>query len=90
MNSKLYQIFYSDKFVQVDLPSFSSIQKKKFKQMIESRLSTHPVEFGKPLQYSFKGHRRLRIGDYRVIFKIEESTHSVFVLAIAHRKDIYE
>ncbi|MDZ4838686.1 MAG: type II toxin-antitoxin system RelE/ParE family toxin [Bacteroidota bacterium] len=37
-----------------------------------------------------KGHRRLRVGDYRVIYRIESETNTVIVVAIKHRKDIYE
>jgi mRNA-degrading endonuclease RelE of RelBE toxin-antitoxin system len=29
-----------------------------------------------------------RVGDYRVVFKIEES--EVWILGIIHRKDVYE
>ena len=36
-----------------------------------SKLGSYPVEFGKPLRYSFKGARRLRVGDHRVIYRIE-------------------
>jgi mRNA interferase RelE/StbE len=33
---------------------------------------------------------RIRIGDYRVIYTIEDKVLSVFVIDIGHRKDIYE
>ena len=49
-----------------------------------------PVGFGKPLRYSFKGHRRLRIGDYRVVYRIEQENMLVIIIAIKHRKDVYE
>ncbi len=48
------------------------------------------IEFGKPLQYSLKGLRRLRVGDYRMIFKIEEDDKIVFVVKIGHRREVYE
>lgn len=48
-----------------------------------------PVLFGKPLRYSLKGYRRLRVGDYRVVFCIEADSHQIIVTAIKHRKDIY-
>jgi mRNA interferase RelE/StbE len=46
-----------------------------------------PVGFGKPLRYSLKGHRRLRVGDYRIVYRIENN--NVLIVAIKHRKDIY-
>ncbi|MES2504791.1 MAG: type II toxin-antitoxin system RelE/ParE family toxin [Myxococcota bacterium] len=45
---------------------------------------------GKPLRYSLKGHRRLRVGDYRVVYRIEPQNQTVVIIAIKHRKDIYE
>lgn len=33
---------------------------------------------------------RIRIGDYRVIYEIEDRQLRILVIAIGHRKDIYE
>ena len=33
---------------------------------------------------------RIRIGDYRVIYRIEDKILTVFVIDIGHRKDIYD
>lgn len=33
---------------------------------------------------------RIRIGDYRVIYEIEDKLLRILVVAIGHRKDIYE
>lgn len=32
---------------------------------------------------------RIRVGDYRVIYKIEDGNLLILVLKIAHRKDVY-
>ncbi len=32
---------------------------------------------------------RIRIGDYRVIYEIDDSEHSVTILHIGHRRDVY-
>lgn len=48
-----------------------------------------PLDFGKPLQHSFKGYRRLRVGDYRIIYRIEQSSYIVVIVAIKHRKEAY-
>lgn len=32
---------------------------------------------------------RVRVGDYRIIYEVEESTVLILVLAIGHRRDIY-
>ena len=33
---------------------------------------------------------RIRIGDYRVIYTIEDKILTIFVIDIGHRKDIYD
>ena len=62
--------------------------KELIKRAIEERLMADPISFGKPLRYSLKGHRRLRVSDYRIVYRIEDK--QVIILAIKHRKEIYE
>jgi len=33
---------------------------------------------------------RIRVGDYRVIYTIEDELITIFIMKIAHRKDVYE
>ncbi len=42
----------------------------------------------KMLKGEFKGLFRLRIGDYRIIFKTQNE--SIIIIAILHRKDVYK
>jgi mRNA interferase RelE/StbE len=62
-------------------------QRAMIKKAIEDRLTENPRDFGKPLTRSLKGHYRLRIGDYRVIYRVNDDV--VTVVAIGHRRDIY-
>ncbi|HEY5383202.1 MAG TPA: type II toxin-antitoxin system RelE/ParE family toxin [Candidatus Paceibacterota bacterium] len=55
---------------------------------IESKLLMHPEFFGKPLRQSLKGWRKLRVGDYRIVFRIEK--RAVQILAIVHRSTKYK
>jgi mRNA interferase RelE/StbE len=32
---------------------------------------------------------RIRVGDYRVIYSIDDSLHKVVILEIGHRRDVY-
>jgi mRNA interferase RelE/StbE len=32
---------------------------------------------------------RLRIGDYRVVYELDEKNERVIVMAVGHRKDVY-
>lgn len=85
--SFLYNIEYLLKVISDDIPALPKIAKKQIKRAIEERLAVDPIGFGKPLRYSLKGLRRLRVGDYRVVYQIEDNT--VIISAIKHRKDVY-
>jgi addiction module RelE/StbE family toxin len=64
--------------------------KTLIKCAIEARLMVDPIRFGKPLRYSLKDHRRLRVSDYRIVYRIEPEIKTVVMVAIKHRKDMYE
>jgi mRNA interferase RelE/StbE len=84
----MYKIEYLENVVEDDIPSLSKSEKLKIKKAIEEKLVNDPVRFGKPLQYSLKGCRRLRVGDYRVIYIIEKAV--VLIVKIGHRKEVYK
>ena len=83
-----YEILYVDKVVKNDLPKISGSYKNRIKQAIENKLVTEPDLYGKPLRKSLKGYFKLRVGDYRIIFRIEKEKVKIFV--IAHRKIVYK
>jgi addiction module RelE/StbE family toxin len=85
-----YQIRYLEEVIKKHIPALSSSAKKLIKRAIEERLMVDPIGFGKPLRYSLKGHRRLRVSDYRIVYRIEPEIKTVLIVAIKHRKDVYE
>jgi len=42
------------------------------------------------LKGEWKGYLRYRVGDWRVIYRIEEEANRVNVVVIAHRREVYE
>jgi mRNA interferase RelE/StbE len=44
----------------------------------------------KPLAGKLRGYYRYRVGDYRVIYRIDEQKQTVFVMRIAHRNEAYK
>lgn len=89
-NNFIYQIDYLEEVVRHDIPNLPKTIKLIIKRAIEERLAADPISFGKPLRFSLKGHRRLRVGDYRIVYRISNSLHKVTIIAIKHRKEIYE
>ncbi len=44
----------------------------------------------KRLSGKLVGYLRYRLGDWRVIYRIDDQAHQVLVLSIAHRREVYE
>ena len=83
-------IKYSDKVIKEDIPALPKSARAIIQKAINLRLKTNPIQYGKPLQYSFRGHRRLRVSDYRIIYRVDPPLMTVFIVAIGHRRDIYD
>lgn len=61
---------------------------RRVRRAIVRRLTVAPQYYGKPLGGPLSGFRRLRVGDYRVVFRLHERT--VEVALVAHRRQAYE
>jgi mRNA interferase RelE/StbE len=81
-----YQVIYHHEIPQ-DLAAIPVNIKERIRKAIETRLLIDPVNYGLPLRKSLQGHRKLRVGDYRVIYRIKDS--EIIILKIGHRKDVY-
>ena len=58
-------------------------------EFLYGSLADSPHRIGKPLKLGLEGLHSARRGDYRVIYRIDDSRHLVTVMAIEHRSDIY-
>lgn len=47
-------------------------------------------ERGKPLLMTLRGLRSLRTGDYRIIYRLQERLLEILVVAVGHRREVYE
>lgn len=83
-----FEIRYHEAVVSDDIPKLSQEWRDTIKNTIEKKLATSPEVFGKPLRHSLKGYRKLRVGDYRVVFRIERNIVKIFV--IQHRSVVYK
>ncbi len=85
-----WTIEYRPDVVSHDIPALPKTMRLRISKAIEERLTTEPLLYGKPLRFNLSGLRRLRVGDYRVIYCINQDTRTVVITAIDHRKDVYE
>jgi mRNA interferase RelE/StbE len=58
-------------------------------EFCEAALAVNPHRVGKPLFGPLAGCHGARRGTYRIVYRIEENTHTVHVLDIHHRAEIY-
>lgn len=82
-----FEIVYSRVVVEEDIPQLAPFWRAKMQTAIEEKLFEYPDVYGKPLRRSLKGYRKLRVGDYRIVFRIAGS--KVLILAILHRSVVY-
>lgn len=82
-----FEIIYQPRVVNEDIPNLPRVMKLRIADVIESKLSLEPAIFGKPLRKSLYGFRKLRVGDYRVIYEIEGKKVRIFM--IQHRSVVY-
>ncbi len=83
-----YTLSYHPFVKEKDLPKLDNKAKIRIKKAIESRLLMAPEEYGAPLRKTLKGYWKLKVGDYRVVFKVKGN--KIIILAILHRKDVYD
>jgi mRNA-degrading endonuclease RelE of RelBE toxin-antitoxin system len=48
-----------------------------------------PEQVGKPLRYELEGYWSARRGAYRIIYRLDQNAHTVRVVRIEHRADLY-
>ena len=83
----LYQLRYHPDVAAVDLAKINRNIRDRIRRAIERRLLEHPELYSEPLRKTLKTYRKLRVGDYRVVLKIEDRI--VTILAICHRRHVY-
>ncbi len=81
-----YKIRYK-KSVAKDLKSLEKIEKERILNKIENTLSKKPNQYPL-LKGRFAGLRKLRIGNYRVIFSLLDD--EIWILRIGHRSEVYK
>ncbi|RCJ23392.1 plasmid stabilization protein [Nostoc sp. ATCC 43529] len=71
--------------------SSSASLQKKLDRCFE-RLKIEPRNYPniKPLKGELSGYYRYRVGDYRVIYQIDDVLNQVTIILIEHRSRVYE
>jgi len=81
-----YRVFLHPKAAEFLKRADASLRRRIRDRLRE--LVSSPKETGQHLKYS--PFWRLRIGDYRAIFEVDEEERRVIILFIGHRREVYE
>ncbi|MEZ7765300.1 MULTISPECIES: type II toxin-antitoxin system RelE family toxin [Gemella] len=87
----MYKVVFDDK-IKKDLKKLDKQTLKALFNWIEKNLqnTTEPRIKGKALIGNKKGYWRYRIGDYRLITKIEDDKLLIIAINFKHRKEVYK
>ncbi len=88
--NKSYTVEYLHQVAREDIPNLPKKVRDLVKNAIEKKLMVDPISFAKPLRYSLKSHRRLCVSEYRIVYRIDAQSRKVIIVAIKHRKDVYD
>ncbi len=72
------------------MKDFNSIEKEQRQKIAEKlkELVNDPIKFARKLTNPKIGTYRFRVGEYRVVFDIEDN--KTVILRIGHRKSVYK
>lgn len=82
-----FSIIYHPDVKKRDIPAINSNVQQRLKKAIETRLMVAPQDYGEPLRKTLMGYWKLRVGDYRIVFRIDGK--EILILGICHRKAVY-
>ena len=82
-----YSLLYHPAIRDEDLQKIPRNIRSRLARAIETRLTTEPARYGAPLRGALRPYWKLRVGDYRVVYKIVG--WEVWILAVLHRKEVY-
>ncbi len=81
-------IKYHLKVKSEDIPRLSSNIAVRIENAIRNRLMVNPIKYGFYLRGTLSGYRKLRVGDWRIIYRIVNK--EIKIIAIGNRKDVYK
>ena len=83
----MWQIKFHPLVLEEDLKSIDPSQQKLILKAIQKKLSTDPAVFGKPLRGEFAHYWRLRVADYRVVYRMIKEEIVVLIIKVGIRRD---
>ena len=83
-----FKLKFADQIVLDEIRKLPKSVQIMVSKAMKNRLEKCPLSYGKPLRYSLKGHRVLRVSNYRIIYKVDSDNVIIFKVDI--RRDVYD
>ena len=83
----MYKIVFTNRALK-DLKKIDQDAQRKIAIKLKG-YSKGPLKYARKLIHPIIGTYRFRIGDYRIIFDIDEKNRVIVILRIGHRRSIY-
>lgn len=83
----MWQIKIHRLVLEEDFKKIPPFDQKQILRVIQKKISADPEAYGNSLRGEFSGYWRLRIGDYRVVYKIFKNEVLVYVIKVGIRRD---
>jgi len=83
-----FRIYHDLRELRDDIQKIPPANRIQIQRAISERLTVDPIRLGKALEGKYKGLRRLRVGDWRIVYKVDGD--SVVIRSIKLRRDSYK
>lgn len=83
------RVVFSDKAEKQFLRLDKAVQTQIKKFVLKLQELEDPRERGKRLVGNFSGFWRYRVGDYRILCRIQDDALEILVVEVGHRKNVY-
>ncbi|MDR1398024.1 MAG: type II toxin-antitoxin system RelE/ParE family toxin [Desulfarculales bacterium] len=77
---------------KTDLSKIDSVNAKRILKFLHNRLQKmdNPRKIDESLKGALREFWRYRVGDYRIICRVEDQIITVFVVTVGHRREVYK
>ncbi len=89
MSRPTYRIRFTDR-AEKDLASITGVHRRRISRAILHLAHDPTPPASRAMKGRFKAFRRLRIGKYRVVYRIDAGDLFIFIIRLGSRQDIYK
>jgi mRNA interferase RelE/StbE len=84
----MWKVHFHPQVHEEDLPSLDKPVRQRILKAIQKKLTTHPKDYGSPLHGNLFGYWKLRVDDYRVVYRMNDDRLEVLVIKVGIRRNV--